>query len=293
MFNYNGISSNSSMNNGLYNFDKSYSKSKQLIDKTDFSNKGNLVHNNVADNMLLERVTEYQINIDSNDRKISVYPNPFKFTVIFGGIGPQQLNSRNGNKKYDDEDNSYFEGSPAPVIDRKFKNVKYVKIDFIMLPKTVMLFEQNNKYDFEHSDRCTHLTSYGYLILKINELSSGRILGTNTLLTDNSFVLYPDKSMGPDYVMWVTSNGSRIYNNSNLGNLDKLTFSILTPSGKQLHFIDSKQKEIDFSVLYKQSKRGEENSICLKKVLEKLKCYISVIVGVVENEINTNTKYES
>lgn len=291
--NYNGITSNSQMNSNFFNFDKGFTPNHTLIEKVDFKNPGNLMHNNVADNMLLERVTEYQINIDSNDRKISVYPNPFKFTVIFGGVGPQQLHARNTNRKNSEIDDTFFEGSPAPVIDRKFKNVKYIKIDFLMLPKIIRLCNNNNNYEFEYSDtNSCHLTSFGYLILRINELSSSRILGTNTLLSDNSFILYPDKSMGNDYVMWVTSLGSRIFNNSNLGNLDKLTISILTPSGKQLSFTDSKGKEIDFRIIYKQ-KRNEDNSISFNNILEKLRCYISIIIGVVENEINTHTKFEN
>lgn len=290
--NFNGISTNSMLNNNIYNINRSFSHNQQLIEKTDFKNNGNLIHNNVAENILSERVTEYQINIDSNDRKITTYPNPFKFTVTFGGLGAHQLSNKINNK-HENPDDNYFEGTPGPIINKKFKNVKYVKIDYIMLPRIIKLNSTCGKFEFEHHDGNSHyLSSYGYLILKIKELSSGKILGTNNLLSDDSFILYPDKIMGNDFVMWSPSNGTRNFYNSNLGNLERLSISIFTPSGKQIAFTDSNSKEIDFNLLFKQ-KKNRETMICMNSIENKLKCYISIIIGVVENEINTLTKYEN
>lgn len=289
--NFQATTTNSLANSNFYNFNKGFLPNQQIIEKIDFNNKGNIMHNNIADNILSEHVTEYQINIDSNDRKLSVYPNPFKFTVTFGGIGPQVIESRFQNNK--NEEKTYFEGSPSPIIDRRFKNVKYIKLDYLMLPKIITLHNNNNKYDFDSNQNTVcHLSSFGYLILKIKELSSGRILGTNSMISDDSFIIYPDKCLGRDFVMWVTSNGSRIYNNSNLGNLERLTISILTPSGKQLAIIDSCGKEIDFRILDKP-KKDDNLAYSLKKMENILKCYISILIGVVENEINTVTKFEN
>lgn len=278
--NFNGISTNSQYNKNIYSLNDSYKQNNELIGKTDFKNYGHIIHNNIADNIFLERITEYQINIDSNDRKILVYPSPFKFVVSFGGSGGQVINNKHG-KNNDD----YFEGTPGPIIDRKFKNVKYVKLDYIMLPRFCKLSHHNDKYEIENLEG-NNFSNYGYLILKINELSSGRILGTNTLISDDSFIIYPDKIMGPDFMMWSTSNGSRIFNNSSLGNIDKLTISILTPTGQQLYFYDSMGNSIQFDKIYK-------NCSSTSPIFNKLKCYASILIGVVENEINTNTKYEN
>lgn len=292
--NFHGLTTNSMLNNNIYNINKSFSQNQQLIEKTDFKNSGNLMHNNISDNIFLERISEYQINIDSNDRKLSVYPNPFKFTVTFGGVGAHQLSNKisNKNQSVDDEQN-FFEATAGPVIDRKFKNVKYIKIDYVMLPRVTKLTSCTGKYDFESCDGTSHhLSSYGYLILKIKELSTGRILGTNNLLSDDGFILYPNKLMGNDFVMWTPSNGSRIFNNSNLGNLERLSFCILTPTGKQLSFVDAYGKEIDLNLIDKQ-RRNKEHIISLSYIEDRLKCFISVLVGVVENEMNTGTKYEN
>lgn len=279
--NFNGITTNSQYNRNIYSFNNTYKPNNELIGKTDFKNYGNIIHNNIADNIFLERITEYQINIDSNDRKISQYPSPFKFAVTFGGSGGQTISNKNYNKN----DGEYFEGTPGPIIDRGFKNVKYVKLDYIMLPRFCKLAHNNGKYEIENAEE-NYFSNHGYLILKINELSSGRILGTNSLISGDSFIIYPDKIMGTDFVMWSTSNGSRIYNNSTLGNIDKLTITIMTPSGQQLFFSDSIGNNIRYDNVYKNCSRTSP-------IFSKLKCYISLLIGVVENEINTNTKYEN
>lgn len=298
------------MNNLYSNFNQSYMPNQTLIDKTNFKNTGNIIHNNLADNLLLERIVEYQINIDSNDRNINVYPNPFKFTIIFGGVSSQLIRSRDNLK------NEYFESSPKPVIERNFKNVKFIRIDYLILPRFIKLKDINKEdkqsifkkkdeklknmiknnnikeniikiFDFDRTENNNFclLSSYGYLILRINEMSTSRILGTNNLLSNNSFIIYADKQMGSDYVMWVTSVGSKIFHNSNLGNLEKLTISILTPDGKQLCFIDTNNKEIDCKLIY--------NDKSFDNIVNRLKCFISVIIGVVENELNTQTKFSN
>jgi len=286
--NYVGINNNS-LSRNFFNINKSFEENNHLIDKTEFKNKGKIIHNNISDNIFSEGIVEYQINIDSNDRKINVYPNPFKFTISFGGLGPQQFTNKISNKKnYDNDNNNYFEGTPGPIIERNFKNVKYIKLDFLMLPRIFKINLKNDEIEFSDSHHCT-ISSYGYLILRINEISSSKILGTNSLLTKDTFILYPDKLMGNDFVMWVTSNGSRIYNNSNLGNLDKLSITIMTPSGKQLSFLDNNDKEIKFDMLYKR--RYKNRNMSLNFIENKLKCYISILVGAYENEINTNINY--
>jgi hypothetical protein len=60
----------------------------------------------------VERLNQYTVNIDSTDRDINLYPNPFKFNIIFN------------SDKY----------SNKPVIQKKFKDIKYLKLETITLP---------------------------------------------------------------------------------------------------------------------------------------------------------------
>ena len=60
----------------------------------------------------IERLCQYGINIDSADRNILAFPNPFQFNIIF-----------NGNKY-----------SNGPVIQKKYKDIKYIKLETLTLP---------------------------------------------------------------------------------------------------------------------------------------------------------------
>lgn len=264
--------------NNRNRYNECYMENTQLIERPDFKNKNNLIHNNVNENIFMEKVIDHQLYVDSNDRNINVYPNPFKFVISF---------DTSGQKSWSGDD--YYEGIPGPLINMKYRNVKYVKIDYIMLPRVVILEKTNDKYEFNDS---ILLSSYGYLIMKIKELSSAKIQGSNELLCNDSYVLYPNKIMGLEFMMWTPSNGSRIFNNSNLGNINKLSITIYTPDGEELSFVDTKNKKIDMCRIYNKRDGYNKEIICPRFAKTNLKCFVSIILGVMENEINTLTKYE-
>jgi hypothetical protein len=60
----------------------------------------------------IERLVQYGVNVDSSDRDIIAYPNPFNFKIIFNGSG---LNTQ-------------------PVIQKKFKDIKYLKLETLTIP---------------------------------------------------------------------------------------------------------------------------------------------------------------
>lgn len=60
----------------------------------------------------IERLCQYGINVDSADRNIISFPNPFQYNIIFNG------------DKY----------SNQPIIQKKFKDIKYLKLETISLP---------------------------------------------------------------------------------------------------------------------------------------------------------------
>lgn len=83
---------------------------------------------NLHDNLTSEQIIDYQINIDSDDRKIETYPDPFNYIVSFKALGRGKD----------------FPETPGPVIIRSFSNIKYIKLDNIILSKYNM-----NKYTLE------------------------------------------------------------------------------------------------------------------------------------------------
>ena len=84
---------------GMSNFRDAYAQPTTLIDRPDFTNHGNVIHNNMGQNLLSEHVMEYKIHVDSSDRNTDNYPSPFKMKVTFGSA----------------------KSSLEPIISRKFK----------------------------------------------------------------------------------------------------------------------------------------------------------------------------
>lgn len=84
-------------------------------------NKPNVLQNNLAPIIMNKEIKEYPIYIDSMNRDIKMYPNPFNYVV--------QLNPT-------DQVNGAY-------IERRFENVKYIKLEKAVLPKYYNLTKIN------------------------------------------------------------------------------------------------------------------------------------------------------
>jgi hypothetical protein len=94
---------------GMSNFNQAFAQSTNIIDRPDYTNRGNVIHNNLGANLLQEHISEYKLRLSSADRNISMWPSIFRQVIVF--------------------DNS-------TGCTRSFKNVKYVSIESIILPKS-------------------------------------------------------------------------------------------------------------------------------------------------------------
>lgn len=131
-------------NSNYSKFNEVYTQPSQIVEKQNFKNNGNVIHNNLHDNLLAEYIVENYINIDSDDRKIETYPDPFYYTVTFKSIGKTIYKSFKKNNE-SNTDNLIPE-TPGPVILRPFKNVKYVKLDYVVLCRY-----NSNRYTLEQN----------------------------------------------------------------------------------------------------------------------------------------------
>jgi hypothetical protein len=301
--NFNSVTTNNMPNNnGSHNFNSAYQINTPFIEKADFRNRNDLLHNNVNENLLLEQIIEYNLNIDSVDRSLVAYPNPFNFTVTFGGHGnvsetkvflkKNSFNSGAVNESKYENKKIVYEGTPGPIINKKFKNVKYLRLDYVILPKTNIIKINNESFsssdfsnDYLSNDDMDKLTQkYKYLILKINEIKTDNILGTNRNLESDIFILYPEKIMGKNHIMWLPTSGYRNYKNSNLENISRLTFEILTPKGEVLLMYDENGNIINPTTV--------TDELIKQSIEEYMQVTLSLVLKVVENELNTNTKFE-
>ncbi len=94
---------------GMNPFKEGYQQNTPLIDRQDYTNQKNALHNNMGDNLLSEHITEYQITISSYNRDSAFQPDPFNFTTYFDSGSSNQV----------------------PSISKKFVNVKYINLEYV------------------------------------------------------------------------------------------------------------------------------------------------------------------
>jgi hypothetical protein len=248
-------------------------ESATLIEKTNFKNPDNTIHNNLGDILLSENITEYQINIDSDDRCLDTYPSPFCYSVSFKALGPSTEKKYSNFKQYDNNcnkiidpiDKIYYPGTPGPVIMRSFKNVKFVKIRNVIISKSCIqkyLIKQcifidkkcSNKFKITKTTfdkicskdaKCTvcfhttcvcNIPKFKFLIMKIKELQNDRIYSTNTAASDNAFILLLDKTYSNGHNTWTCPLGTIYFRNSSLHNINRLTFDFYDSRGCKLEY---------------------------------------------------------
>ena len=306
---FNPLSTNSQHLSQMSNFQQAFEPNHPIIEKIDYVNKNHLLHNNIGENVLDEHVVEYRLLIDSLDRDIKYYPNPFSFTVQLNPISSSVVRHE---EFVDHKDKSKgkklvetkFEAEPPPHINKEFVNVKYVKLENIILPQFHKLKPKANcKHEFEF-DPCGHLTTERFVSLVIKELNGDRVFttfDTNSRADDkgNNYtpptpfaIIIPDKLLGANYYAGTPYYGSKIYKNSLLGNLTKLTIKFYDSNGVPLEYDDlftfEDLQEYEFD-------NGEPlPTTDLRNPLNKrIQVFFSLIVGVVESQINTQTKFEA
>lgn len=184
-------------------FNSAFAEPHPIIERMDYSNKNNILHNNVADSVFAEDIIEYRVNIDSLDRDICKYPNPFDFAVSFdessgGTIRTESI--KNGKCIAITEQ---IKGACLPIINKRFRNIKYIKLESIVLPqyhcveKCVVEEEEEEEEEEEAEEEedcvCDHdcdccattpcicketetETEYEYKIGKEDNLSSDRFI---------------------------------------------------------------------------------------------------------------------
>ena len=119
--------------NNPNSFNYNFTPSAPLIDQQQTNNQHNTIHDNLKDNIKNETIKEYQITVDTIDRNIVMYPNPYSFKLTMG----------NNIEMY------------TPNLNRMFRNVKYLKIDSVIMP-------------ISYND--TKLTNERFILLQLNNI---------------------------------------------------------------------------------------------------------------------------
>ena len=296
--------------------------------------KHNTLYDNMNANLLSETLTEYRLNIDSFDRNVEIYPDPFKYVLSFAPV----LNSTNpllDDYVLDEQEALIYSTEPSllvsyndklkrsynPFITREFKNVKFIRIDNLVMPRfhTLVINDEWKhcprcksafiKDDFERLsdvvlssqryipdvEACGVLFTDRFIMLKIEELNDGRNLATNTI-NSQAFTIFPDKYQGIMYWRGNPYYAMRTWYDSALGNINRLSFEFYNSWGVPITLntkaIDYETKFIKATPLLSPSCnmsliKTDENFMhfCIKRMTEIIKCVV-ILNYDIDNKIN-------
>ena len=234
------------------NFNNAFKNQATLIPPRDTKNYGNTIINNIGENIVNEVIMEYTLHIDSCDRDINLFPNPYQFAVSIGGAGSSTITHAN-NSSINNINNSKnkngflfntvsYSGAPGPRIDTQFRNVKYIKLKYITLPRIISYTYTSNininnrvytPYGLTEKG-ATILGNYRYLIMRIKEIANDNFYSTNADIKNNCFILYRDSNYY-DAIndLWIATQPIKIFYDDDLKNLSKMTIEIFLPPNPQ------------------------------------------------------------
>jgi len=268
------------------NFNQAFQSNKPMIEAHNFTNRNNVYHNNLNQTLLAEGVTEYTLDIDSYDRDITVYPNPFKYNVIFAPVVNSGVSRR---EEWIDESNKSlgkkivedrFNGPPQPYINKQFRNVKYIRLETVALPKYGAIKDGGSGTWI--MDTSVSLCDFRHVLLRFKNVETHYNLSTNLLTDSVGIKLVPNTISSGNFYYAECSNSSNLvktYQDSKLGNLDRLCVEFYDDMGNQMSYsnLDSTQAISDV--------RNPKN--------RNLQNNLTIVLGVVENELSTQVKYDN
>ena len=301
---FNNMTTNTykNMNTNMNNFNDAFSHQQNMIPKMNYDNTNNYRHNNLKKTVLKENIVEYQIHIDSIDRDIGSFTDPFHYVVHFNpkSTGTVKIKNKDGTVTQ-----TRYKGTPKPHISRAFTNVKYIKIDNICLPRYKIIKKNagEEKYDsFETTDD-SNLYDDRFVELRITELEDVKTYATNTHSQNSFGLIFPDKLISSSFYLGAPFYAQHTYNDSLLGNITKLSIDFYDSYGEPLKItsvdsdgINPNSDPYDDVVTIDPESLDDPSVSVLQTDLrhplnKKTQNYISLRIGVVECEHNLETQY--
>lgn len=191
-------------------------------------------------------IKEYSVLIDSKDRNYQTYPNPFKYSVHFSPLTHH---------------NEYM--VPTPVIHSAFSNVKYIKLEKVIMPfyNKVMLSEEKTLI----VNTLKPLTNNHYLVLSIGDkYANENYYSTNDVLSESFSTIYFDQKQNMTHYLGAAPNGLKTFPDNNLGRINRLDIAFMDPYGEVLscdHLDPSIQSNM---VCTCWDPEGDDNTDCFK-----------------------------
>lgn len=224
--------------NDQADFDKSFAPNTVIVNPTDYKNKKNTLHNNIGDSVLKEEVYDFNILIDSRDRDMKLYPNPFDFQVSIGPALFRALQELDSNGKIDyeaDDPKTKTNNQIKPVIKHDLLKIKYVSFESGIFPRAYTMVEKNMLDNNVKSSNILELENDMYLILDIKELQDPTKYATNDALSKSFAVLYDRDIANTFQNIYYGSTSKRVFKDP-LDKLSTLTIKVKGSDGKVLNY---------------------------------------------------------
>lgn len=264
---------------------------KSMFNNHNFTNKNNILHNNLSNIILNEEIREYSVMIDSKDRNYQVYPDPFNYEVKFHPL-PKSREKINGKFIVYEE--------PAPIINDNFTNVRYIKLEEMILPfytKIKAVDEINDNDEIVKTwkvDITKPLTNEFYIVLSLGEYADDNYKSTNDVLSDSFATIYFSSKANDTHYFGKTANGIKIFPADQLAKIDKLKISFMDPYGKPIkcHHVDKRIKSNPECIC--ENPEGDDDTDCFRHNLFHplnpiFQHHLHFKVGVVEPRLNKLT----
>lgn len=201
---------------------------KSMFSNNNFTNRNDILHNNLQSALLNEDIREYSVIIDSKDRNYQIYPDPFNYEVKFNPL-PK-------SREYIDGKYVVYE-EPAPVINDSFNNVRYIKLETVLLPLYTKVWQTEEKNENDEIvpvwkvNTRKKMSDNLYIVLSIGEYKDVNYRSTNDVLGDSFATIYFDKTVSNTHYSGFTNNGVKFFPKDQLAKIDKLKISFMDPYG--------------------------------------------------------------
>lgn len=246
-----------SPNGQFTNYDPNFNNRKfqqpiqeTILERHDYRHTTPIIHNNLKDNLLNEHIKEYTIILDSKQRDPSIYPSPYKYSVL--------VNQNNRNDK-------------GGIILKELQNIKYIKVDSVVLPRR---WKVENNFFIDETD----ILNDRYFTLKLSNIVNNNIYSNNQQLTHDCLILSRFKKDNENFfnAQPLGSSNEFWYDINNLGNINQFNIEIITEDNDNLADINNIGIDI---------KCDDINN--LSHPLNKLRQNIIVLkIGILENSMN-------
>ena len=350
-----------------YGVENAFQQNKVVEKMPDNKYLHNTLYDNLNENLNKEQIQEFRLNIDSMDRDINLYPDPFSYIVNFAPVVNsgldatiQRIESKNAlkaevrkiNKKQNPtnpvkaseldfgDDMLIIDTNPNilvsydnklkrsfnPYITRSFINVKFLRLDNVVLPRfnkviinsswnyctscygvdcdSCYISQNGNvsitddyqrvKAEMLKNDRYipddNHLGPLftdRFVQIGIKEIENNQNLSTNQI-NESSFTIFPDKYMGLLYWRGSPYYAVKIYKDSLLGNINRLTFKFYDSFGFPIELnricvnyetnqlINTKIMNPENLNMTEITKDTKFTNFFVNKTTEIIKCFVAV-----------------